>query len=133
MSRIAYVSGAYVPHRQAAVHIEDRGYQFADGVYEVIAVRGGKLLDEEPHLRRLHRSLDELRIAAPIGDAALRIVLREVVRRNGVADRDRVPADHPRCRSSRARIPEIGETDARRDRRGRAGGPIPASGRTGSA
>ncbi len=72
MSRIAYVSGAYVPHRQAAVHIEDRGYQFADGVYEVIAVRGGKLVDEEPHLRRLHRSLDELRIPAPIGDAALR-------------------------------------------------------------
>lgn len=84
MSRVAYVSGAYVPHRQAAVHIEDRGYQFADGIYEVIAVRGGKLLDEEPHLRRLHRSLDELRIPAPIGDAALGIVLREVVRRNGV-------------------------------------------------
>lgn len=84
MSRIAYVSGAYVPHRQAAVHIEDRGYQFADGVYEVIAVRGGMLLDEEPHLRRLHRSLGELRIPAPIGDAALGIVLREVVRRNGV-------------------------------------------------
>ena len=84
MSRIAYVSGAYVPHRQAAVHIEDRGYQFADGVYEVIAVRGGKLIDEEPHLRRLHRSLGELRIPMPIGDAALRVVLREVVRRNGV-------------------------------------------------
>jgi D-alanine transaminase len=84
MSRIAYVSGAYVPHWQAAIHIEDRGYQFADGVYEVIAVRGGRLLDEEPHLRRLHRSLDELRIPAPIGDAALGIVLREVIRRNGV-------------------------------------------------
>src|SRR3954453_1251681 len=84
MSRIAYVSGAYVPHRQAAIHIEDRGYQFADGVYEVIAVRGGKLLDEEPHLKRLHRSLGELRIPATIGDAALGIVLREVVRRNGV-------------------------------------------------
>ena len=84
MSRIAYVSGEYVPHRQAGVHIEDRGYQFADGVYEVIAVRSGKLLDEEPHLQRLHRSLDELRIPAPIGDAALRIVLQEVVRRNGV-------------------------------------------------
>jgi D-alanine transaminase len=84
MSRIAYVSGAYVPHRHAAVHIEDRGYQFADGVYEVIAVRGGNLLDEGPHLRRLHRSLDELRIPTPIGDAALKIVLREIVRRNGV-------------------------------------------------
>jgi D-alanine transaminase len=84
MSRVAYVSGAYVPHRQAAVHIEDRGYQFADGVYEVIAVVGGHLVDEEPHLKRLHRSLGELRIAMPIGDAALRIVMREVVRRNRV-------------------------------------------------
>ena len=84
MSRVAYVSGAYVPHRRAAVHIEDRGYQFADGVYEVIAVVGGGLLDEDAHLQRLHRSLGELRIPMPIGGAALRVVLREVVRRNGV-------------------------------------------------
>src|SRR6266853_3434038 len=84
MSRIAYVAGQYLPHRQAAVHIEDRGYQFADGVYEVIAVNGGHLVDEEPHLARLHRSLAELRIAPPIGDAALKIIIREIVRRNGV-------------------------------------------------
>jgi D-alanine transaminase len=84
MSRIAYVAGSYLPHRDAAVHIEDRGYQFADGVYEVIAVRQARLVDEEPHLRRLHRSLDELRIAAPMSDAALQVVIREVVRRNGV-------------------------------------------------
>jgi D-alanine transaminase len=84
MSRVAYVAGQYLPHRQAAVHIEDRGYQFADGVYEVIAVVGGRLVDEAPHLARLHRSLGELRIAAPIGDAALKIVIREVIRRNGV-------------------------------------------------
>jgi D-alanine transaminase len=84
MSRIAYVAGHYVPHRQAAVHIEDRGYQFADGVYEVISVVGGHLVDEAPHLLRLHRSLSELRIAFPMPDAALKIVLREVIRRNGV-------------------------------------------------
>ena len=84
MSRIAYVAGRYVPHRQAAVHIEDRGFQFADGVYEVIAVNRRHLVDEAPHLLRLHRSLAELRIAAPIGDAALRIVIREIIRRNGV-------------------------------------------------
>ncbi len=84
MSRIAYVAGRYVPHRQAAVHIEDRGYQFADGVYEVISVVGGHLVDEEPHLARLHRSLAELRIPLPMEDAALKIVIREVVRRNGV-------------------------------------------------
>jgi D-alanine transaminase len=84
MSRIAYVAGQYLPHRQAAVHIEDRGYQFGDGVYEVIAVVGGHLVDEEPHLQRLHRSVGELRIAMPMADAALKIVMREVVRRNGV-------------------------------------------------
>ena len=84
MSRIAYVAGQYLPHRQAAVHIEDRGYQFADGVYEVISVVGGHLVDEELHLTRLHRSLSELRIAPPIGEAALKIVIREVIRRNAV-------------------------------------------------
>jgi D-alanine transaminase len=84
MSRIAYVAGQYLPHRQAAVHIEDRGFQFADGVYEVIAVVGGRLVDAERHLKRLNRSLGELRIPAPLGDAALGIVLREVIRRNGV-------------------------------------------------
>jgi D-alanine transaminase len=84
VSRIAYVSGQYLPHRQAAVHIEDRGYQFADGVYEVIAVVAGHLVDEELHLKRLHRSLGELRIAEPMAGAALKVVLREVIRRNGV-------------------------------------------------
>lgn len=84
MSRIAYVAGHYLMHRQGAVHIEDRGFQFADGVYEVISVVAGHLVDEERHLTRLHRSLAELRIAPPIGDAALKIVIREVIRRNGV-------------------------------------------------
>jgi len=83
MSRIAYVAGQYLMHRQAAVHIEDRGFQFADGVYEVFAVNGGRLVDEAPHLARLHRSLSELRIAPPLGDAALKIVIREIDRRNG--------------------------------------------------
>ena len=84
MSRVAYVAGQYLPHRQAAVHVEDRGFQFADGVYEVIAVNRGHLVDEMPHLARFHRSLGELRIRAPMGDAALKIVIREIVRRNGV-------------------------------------------------
>lgn len=102
MSRIAYVDGQYLPHRAAGVHIEDRGYQFADGVYEVLAVAGGHLVDEGPHLARLARSLAELRIAAPMSQAALKIVMREVVRRNGVADgivylqvtRGAAPRDH---------------------------------------
>lgn len=86
MSRVAYVNGRYLPHAQACVHIEDRGYQFSDGVYEVCEVRGGQLVDERRHLERLSRSLNEIRIAAPMPEAALRVVLRETVRRNRVRD-----------------------------------------------
>src|SRR5476649_2900864 len=86
MSRIAYVNGRYVAHAQAKVAIEDRGYQFADGVYEVCEVRGGRLIDERRHMARLDRSLNELRIARPMSLAALSIVLRETVRRNRVRD-----------------------------------------------
>lgn len=84
MSRIAYVNGRYVPHRDAAVHVEDRGYQFADGVYEVCEVFGGRLVDETRHLDRLDRSLRELRIAAPMGRKALLTIMRETVARNRV-------------------------------------------------
>lgn len=86
MSRIAYVNGAYVRHRDAAVHVEDRGYQFADGVYEVVAVAGGRMVELERHLRRLERSLGELRIAMPMPESALRHVLAEVIRRNRLSD-----------------------------------------------
>ena len=85
MPRIAYVNGRYLEHRRAAVHIEDRGYQFADGVYEVIHLFRGRLVDEEPHLDRLDRSLGELRIAWPLSRAALRIAMRELIRRNRFA------------------------------------------------
>ena len=84
MARIAYVNGRYVPHGQARVHIEDRGYQFADGVYEVMAVRDGVLIDLEAHNDRLERSLSELQIAMPMRRAALSQVMRETVRRNRV-------------------------------------------------
>ncbi len=86
MSRIVYVNGRYVLRRDAAVHVEDRGYQFSDGVYEVCEVRGGRLIDERRHLARLRRSLGELRIAQPMSEAALAVVLRETVRRNRVRD-----------------------------------------------
>lgn len=82
MGRIAYVDGRYVPHRRAYVHVEDRGYQFADGVYEVIAVNRGRLIDEEPHLDRLARSLAGLRLRWPMSREALRLVMREMIRRN---------------------------------------------------
>ncbi len=86
MSRIAYVNGRYLPFAQATVHVEDRGYQFSDGVYEVCEVMGGRLVDEPMHMRRLQRSLGELKIAMPMSLAALRVVLRETVRRNRVRD-----------------------------------------------
>lgn len=107
MPRIAYVNGRYVRHADAAVHIEDRGYQFADGVYEVCEVARGHIVDMARHLDRLDRSLSELEIAWPMTRLALQAVIREVVRRNrvvngmvylqvtrGVAPRDHVfPAD----------------------------------------
>ncbi|MBX3492878.1 MAG: D-amino-acid transaminase [Parvibaculum sp.] len=103
MSRIAYVNGRYLRHAEAAVHIEDRGYQFSDGVYEVCGIRNGRFMDEALHLERLERSLGELRIAMPLSLAALRHILREVVRRNRISNglvylqvtRGVAPRDHP--------------------------------------
>lgn len=103
MSRIAYVNGRYLRQRDASVHIEDRGYQFADGIYEVCGVRGGRLMDEALHLERMQRSLGELRIALPVPLSALRHILREVVRRNRISNgmvyfqitRGVSPRDHP--------------------------------------
>jgi D-alanine transaminase len=84
MSRIAYVNGRYLPLRDASVNVEDRGYQFSDGVYEVCEVRGGKLIDERRHMERLRHSLGELRIAMPMEPQALSVVFHEVVRRNRI-------------------------------------------------
>ena len=86
MSRIAYVNGCYVPQREACVNVEDRGYQFADGVYEVVHLHGGRFIDEDRHLGRLERSLGEVRIAMPMARSALRHVLREIAERNRVRD-----------------------------------------------
>lgn len=86
MPRYAYVNGRYLPHGDAAVHIEDRGYQFADGVYEVIPVVAGKAVDESPHLDRLERSLAELRIPMPVPRRPLEMICRELMRRNGLRD-----------------------------------------------
>ena len=103
MPKIAYVNGRFVRHADATVHIEDRGYQFADGIYEVWAVFSGRLADPIGHFRRLTRSLGELRIAPPMGEAALKLVLKEVLRRNRISDgliylqitRGVAPRDHP--------------------------------------
>jgi len=86
MGRVAYVNGRFVPHGQAMVHIEDRGYQLADAVYEVWALFEGKLADAEGHFARLERSLSELQIPLPMSRKALTLVLREAVRRNRIRE-----------------------------------------------
>lgn len=84
MPRIAYVNGRIVPLAEAAISVEDRGYQFADGVYEVCAVLGGKLLDWPGHLERLARSRDLIEIARPMSDAALTTVAKRLIAANGL-------------------------------------------------
>ena len=106
--RIAYVDGRYVAHSRAGVHIEDRGFQLGDGVYEVCGVTDGVLMDEEEHLDRLERSVREIEMAMPMARNPLKLVMREVARRNHVRDgllylqvtRGAVRRDHP--------IPESG-------------------------
>jgi D-alanine transaminase len=131
MSRIAYVNGRYLRLAEAGVSIEDRAFQFGDGVYEVCQVSGGALVEEGRHLKRLERSLRALRIAAPVGEPALRRILREVVARNrvrdglayiqisrGVAKRDHgFPAgvvDPSLVVSAKSIDPALGEANARR-------------------
>jgi D-alanine transaminase len=102
--RIAYVNGRYLPHGEAGVHIEDRGLQLSDSIYEVANVLNGKPVDEEPHLDRLERSLKEIGMAMPMGRVALKLVMREMIAKNrihngllylqvtrGAAKRDHVP------------------------------------------
>jgi D-alanine transaminase len=86
MSRIAYVNGRYVPQPDASVNIEDRGYQFGDGIYEVVHLFDGRFIDEDLHLARLERSLREIALPMPMPRASLRMVLREVARRNRVTE-----------------------------------------------
>lgn len=86
MSRIVYVNGSYRPYAEAYVHVEDRGFQFADAVYEVIEVLGGKLVDATRHLRRLERSLAELAIRKPVTDAVLSHIIARTIRLNRVKD-----------------------------------------------
>jgi D-alanine transaminase len=86
MTRVIYVNGRYLPYAEAGVHAEDRGFQFADAVYEVCEVKAGRLVDQTRHMRRLARSLEELKISAPMTPAAWSVVLRETIRRNRVVD-----------------------------------------------
>ncbi len=103
MPKIAYVNGQYAPLRYAMVHIEDRGYQFADGIYEVCLVINGRYWDMEGHLARMERSLGALGIRSPMGSAPLKTVMNELLRRNRLRDalvyiqvtRGVAPRNHP--------------------------------------
>lgn len=103
MPRVAYVNGSYLPLRDAAVHIEDRGYQFADGIYEVALFVGGRFWDLDGHLARWARSLRELAIEPPMGERSMRVVLDKLVARNRMGDcylylqatRGVAPRNHP--------------------------------------
>lgn len=86
MTRFAYVNGRYQPHADAMIHIEDRGFQFADAIYEVWSVRAGELLDADGHFARLERSLRELRIDNPKTETGYRLIIAELLRRNRVRD-----------------------------------------------
>jgi len=86
MTRIVYVSGRYLPYGHAAVHVEDRGFQFADAVYEVCEVRAGRLVDEDRHVARLQRSLKELMIPNPGSAWMIGHVMRQCIKRNRVRD-----------------------------------------------
>ena len=86
MSRTVYVNGAWLPEAEARISVFDRGFLFADAVYEVTSVLDGRLVDFDGHLRRLRRSLDALEIASPADDAALLALHREVVARNALAE-----------------------------------------------
>jgi D-alanine transaminase len=102
LNRISYVNGQFVSHAQAAVHVEDRGFQFGDAVYEVWTVCDGRLLDEDGHFIRLDRSLNELSIRNPKSRPAYRAIIRELLRRNRIRDgliylqvtRGAAPRDH---------------------------------------
>ena len=127
MSRIAYVNGRYRPHREAMIHVEDRGYQFRDGVYEVCEVRAGRLVDERRHMARLTRSLDELRIDLPMPLAgAGRRPARDRAPQPG-ARRHRLSAGDPGRRPTRPRLSATRHRAV--DRRHRAH-PRPRRGRT---
>ncbi len=84
MSRIVYVNGAYLPEEEAKISVFDRGFLFADGVYEVSSVLAGKLIDNAAHMARLERSLDELKMAPPLPLDEIPPIQREIVARNGL-------------------------------------------------
>ena len=86
MSRVAYVNREYTEYKKSYIHIEDRGYQFADGVYEVFAIIDSKIVDYDGHIKRLYRSLNELSISSPIQKKSYKYHIKEIIKRNIIKD-----------------------------------------------
>ena len=86
MSRVVFVNGEYLPYEQSRVHIEDRGYQFADGVYEVFAVIENKLADYDAHMSRLLRSLSELNMKLPYSRKSIFFHISNIIKQNLISD-----------------------------------------------
>lgn len=86
MERIVYVNGEYLPEKSAKVSVFDRGFLFADGVYEVTAILGGRLIDNQHHMHRLRRSLQELGMVSPVNDITIESIQKELIQRNRVEE-----------------------------------------------
>ncbi|WNK00828.1 D-amino-acid transaminase [Thalassospiraceae bacterium LMO-JJ14] len=86
MSRIVYVNGEYLPEEDAKISVFDRGFLFADAVYEVSAVIGGKLVDNDAHMARLQRSMNELKMTPPATGEEITAVMLELVKRNDIEE-----------------------------------------------
>ena len=86
MSRVAFVNGSYCDYRHSLVHVEDRGYQFADGVYEVFTVINSTIVDYEPHLKRLYRSLSELNIKSPVSKKCYIYHIKNIIKKNMITN-----------------------------------------------
>ncbi len=86
MERISFVNGQFLPHNQCFVHIEDRGFQLEDGVYEVILLKNNKLIDIDWHLERLFRSLGELEIKFNYDKIYLQEIISELSAKNNLKD-----------------------------------------------
>src|SRR5713226_8113271 len=86
MPEIAYVNGEFLPLERATVHVEDRGFQFADGVYEVVRTYGGKPFATDEHLARLFRSLTAIELKVLLTSEELKSIIEEGVQRSGFAE-----------------------------------------------
>jgi len=86
MGRIVFVNGEYLSEEEAKISVFDRGFLFADGIYEVSSVLDGKPIDNAAHIARMHRSLRELKIDAPCPDEELLAIQSEIIRRNDLTE-----------------------------------------------